>query len=75
MVIKYSTIDNSTIQVKRRTFEGKNEHALTSKYMPSYKYWYSFKTVEGVEHKDCVRTKQDAINAIEAYRAKEGQIL
>ena len=75
MKLYYDKIDNASIQVKRRTFEGKNDNALTSSYMPSYKYWYEFSTIEGIKHSNCTRTKQEALQAIEAYRMKEGQAL
>jgi hypothetical protein len=75
MELRYGKIDNSTIQVKRRTFEGKNDNALTSKYMPSYKYWYEFKTIDGITHSNCTRTKKEALQEIEIYRLKEGELL
>jgi len=75
MKIRYGKIDNASIQIKRRTFEGKNDHALTSQYMPSYKYWYEFKTIDGVTHSNCTTTKAKATQEIENYRLKEGELL
>jgi hypothetical protein len=80
LLAKFIVVAIYSIQVKRRTFEGKtdnskNDNALTSKYMPSYKYWYEFKTMEGVKHTNCTTTKKDAYQEIKDYRLKEGKPL
>jgi hypothetical protein len=63
-------------RIYKRTFEGKtdpakNDHALTSKYMPSYKYIAFFTDeyndndhIEQEAHQ-CYVTKQDAIEDME----------
>ena len=68
-------------KIKRRTFEGKedetkNDSSLTSKYMPSYKYWmiiYYPHNTNGIQN--CYRTKTDAEAAYQTAISKAGTYL
>lgn len=66
-------------EIKRRTFEGKtnpakNNNSLTSKYMPSYKYWllldFGCHTTE-----DCYPTKRQCYQRIEEAKREAGKLL
>ena len=46
--------------IKRRTFEGKNDHALTSSYMPSYKYWMRIEFADQKASENCFTSKRAA---------------
>ncbi len=73
MELRYGKVKSFVI--KRRTFEGKNDHSLTSKYMTSYKYWYELITEEGARHENTTRTKREAVGEIEDYKRKEGRLM
>ncbi len=57
--------------IKRRTFEGeidpsKNDNSLTSKYMPSYRYWLKITYPHNIEGITSIyRRKKDAEDAFE----------
>ena len=67
--------------IKRRTFEGKtdpskNDSGLTSKYMPSYKYWMKITYPHAPQgHTDCYRTKKDAEAAFELAVTRAGTLV
>ena len=73
MILTYRKI--KSFDIKRRTFEGKNDSSLTSKYMPSYKYWLKVIYEDNNSSEDCFRTKQEALKRIEDWRRKEGQVM
>jgi hypothetical protein len=72
-------------EIKRRTFEGKTDHtkndnSLTSKYMPSYKYWLRIEYHADEHHarqatEYCCRTKQEALDRVERAKYLEGKPL
>ena len=67
-------------ELKRRKFEGKNDDSkngdsLTSKYMPSYKYWMRIHYKDGGNSTNCYRTKKDALEAYETARRKAGSLI
>ena len=69
-----------TFEIKRRTFEGrtdpeKNDCALTSKYMPSYKYWMRVELDDGITHEFCRPGKQDCLDDLEKCKQQAGKLL
>jgi hypothetical protein len=67
-----------SLTIKRRTFEGKtnpkaNNNSLTSKYMPSYKYWSEITYENGQKITNCHRTKREAETAYADRIRKAGQ--
>ena len=77
--MKFYYPDVLSYEIKRRTFEGKdnpdkNNNSLTSKYMPSYKYWMKIEHPNYVS-KNCYRTKQDALEALETAKYRAGSSL
>jgi len=66
--------------LRRRKFEGrtddsKNGDSLTSKYMPSYKYWMKILYEGGREQASCYRTKKDALAAYDLAKSKAGTLI
>ena len=67
-------------EIKRRTFEGKtdpakNDNSLTSKYMPSYRYWMEITYDTGRVSETCKVTKRDCIEYFEACERMAGKPL
>lgn len=68
-------------EIKRRTFKGKtddskNDNSLTSKYLPSYKYWMKITYPHALQgHTDCYRTKREAEEAYEKAVKRAGTIV
>ncbi len=58
-------------EFKRRTFEGKNDNSLTSKYMPSYKYWLRI-DYENYSAEKCYPKKSDCQQAVETAKRLAG---
>ena len=78
MVFKYRKVESS--EIKKRTFEGKtdpskNNHSLTSKYMPSYKYYMKVNYELGTSREDCFRTRKDAEDYLKVLKNREGKIV
>lgn len=76
MKITYPKV--KSFEIKRRTFEGrtdptKNDNSLTSKYMPSYKYWVKIKFEDGSETEDTKPTKQLCLNFVEHRKSIAGK--
>lgn len=66
-------------EIKRRTFEGKtdidkNNNSLTSKYMPSYKYWLRI-DYENYSSENCHPKKSDCQQAVEKAKRLAGTSL
>ena len=66
--------------IKRRTFEGKtnpakNDNSLTSKYMPSYRYWLRILFYDGSSSETCYRQKIDCSGAVATAKAMAGRAL
>ncbi len=66
-------------QIKRRTFEGKtnpakNDNSLTSKYMPSYRYWLKIQ-YETYTSENCFCTKAECLGAVATAKNIVGKIL
>lgn len=67
-------------EIKKRTFEGKhdpskNDNSLTSKYMPSYRYWMVITyphNPAGVEH--TCRTKKEAEDIYRVAVSRAGSL-
>ena len=68
-------------EIKRRTFEGKtdpskNDNSLTSKYMPSYKYWLKITFPQSAQpHTNCFRTKREAEESYANAVKRAGKIV
>ena len=68
-------------EIKRRTFEGKtdpskNDNGLTSKYMPSRKYWMKITYPHAPQgHTDCYRTKREAEEAYQLAVKRAGTLV
>jgi len=66
-------------EIKRRTFEGrtnpdKNNSSLTSKYMPSYKYWMRIE-YDNYSSEYCKPTKKQCLEIVEAAKRKAGTVM
>ena len=66
-------------EIKRRTFEGKNDpnknnNSLTSKYMLSYKYWLRI-DYEDYSAERCYPKKLDCQQAVETAKRLAGSLL
>lgn len=66
-------------EIKRRTFEGKtnpnkNDNSLTSKYMPSYKYWLRIE-YEDYSSENCYPRKSECQQAVETAKQLAGKPL
>jgi hypothetical protein len=66
-----------SFEIKRRTFEGKidpskNDCSLTSKYMPSYKYWLRIVFDNGQISTETKPTKQQCIDFVDNCRRQAG---
>ncbi|HDY66771.1 MAG TPA: hypothetical protein ENH85_03150 [Candidatus Scalindua sp.] len=60
--------------IKRRTFEGINGSSLTSKYMPSYKYWIKI-WYDTHDSKNTFKTKRECIEYVNRQKELEGKPL
>lgn len=65
-----------SFEIKRRTFEGKtdpdkNINSLTSKYMPSYKYWVRI-VFENYTSDRCFPTKKQCVEYVEKRKRIAG---
>ena len=63
-------------EIKRRTFESKtdstkNDNALTSKYMPSYKYWLRI-DYDSYSAEYCRPTKAECLADVETAKRRAG---
>ena len=68
-----------SFEIKRRTFEGrtnpgKNNNSLTSKYMPSYKYWVRI-VFENYTTDQCFPTKKQCVDYVEQRKRAAGKPL
>jgi len=78
--MKFTYPNIKSYEIKRRTFEGKtnpqkNLNSLTSKYMPSYKYWVKISFDNGTHSEDCRPTKQSCIDYVEHRKRLAGKTL
>lgn len=65
-------------RIKRRTFEGKtdptkNDDSLTSKYMPSYKYWIEVEFEDGNKRTDTRPTKRECLEFVARLKLDAGK--
>jgi len=77
MEFRYQNVKG--FEIKRRTFEGKtdpakNDSSLTSKYMPSYKYWLQIE-YDNYTAENCFPTKAQCIAAVETAKRQAGQLV
>ena len=69
----------TSFEIKRRTFEGrinsaKNNNSLTSKYMPSYKYWLKLNFGNHATE-NCFPTKRQCLQRVEEAKREAGKLL
>ena len=77
MKLQYQNVKG--FEIKRRTFEGKtepekNNSSLTSKYMPSYKYWMRI-DYDNYSSENCYPRKSDCVAAIERAENQAGSLV